>query len=155
MPVGVNNDTGYLVMEASRDTEIRIEKAGLNQVETYEIPQWPSYKPSNRIIESLRYFARPFTFKIAVFRKKESPVLAAIVEKEDLCYTLGRDSNTFFQFDYTIRNTNLQFLEIRFPEDYILWSATLKGQGIKPRKGKRAILSCFPWHRATPPSIFA
>jgi hypothetical protein len=143
MPVGVSNDTGYIVMEASRDTEIKTKKAGLNEVETYEIPKWPSYKPSNRIIESLRYFARPFTFKIAVFRRDESPVLAAIAEKEDLCYTLGKDSDIFFEFNYAIRSTNLQFLEIRFPEHHILWSATLQGKGIKPRKGKGSVL-LFP-----------
>jgi hypothetical protein len=135
MPAGVRNDTGYIVLEASRDTEIKTEKAGLNEVETYEIPTWPSYKPSNRIIESLRYFVRPFTFRIAVLRRDESPVLAAIAEKEDLSYTLGKGSDIFFQFDYTIRSTNLQFLEIRFPERHVLWSATLQGKGIKPRKG--------------------
>jgi len=143
IPVGVSSDTGYIVMEASRDTEIRAEKAGLNEVETYEIPKWPSYKPSNRIIESLRYFGRPFTFKIAVFRREESPVLAAIAEKEDICYTLGKDSDIFFEFAYTIRNTNLQFLEIRFPENHILWSATLQGKAIKPRKGNHSVL-LFP-----------
>ena len=135
MPAGVRNDTGYIVLEASRDTQIKTEKAGLNEVETYEIPKWPSYKPSNRIIESLRYFVRPFTFRIAVFRRDESPVLAAIAETEDLSYTLGKGSDIFFEFDYTIRNTNLQFLEIRFPERHVLWSATLQGKGIKPRKG--------------------
>ena len=116
MPAGVRDDTGYIVLEASRDTQIKTEKAGLNEVETYEIPQWPSYKPSNRIIESLRYFVRPFTFRIAVFRRDESPVLSAIAETENLSYTLGKGSDIFFEFDYTIRNTNLQFLEIRFPE---------------------------------------
>jgi len=135
MPAGVTNDTGYIVLEASRDTEIKTEKAGLNEVETYEIPEWPSYRPSNRIIDSLRYFVRPFTFRIAVFRRDESPVLAAMAEKEDLTYTLGKGPDIFFEFDYTIRNTNLQFLEIRFPERHVLWSATLQGKGIKPRKG--------------------
>ena len=143
MPVGVSNDTGYIVMEASRDTEIKTKKAGLNEVETYEIPKWPSYKPSNRIIESLRYFTRPFTFKIAVFRRDESPVLAALAEKEDLCYTLGKDSDVFFEFNYAIRSTNLQFLEIRLPEHHILWSATLQGKGVKPRKGNNNVL-LFP-----------
>jgi hypothetical protein len=143
IPAGVRNDTGYIVLEASRDTEIKTEKAGLNEVETYEIPQWPSYNPSNRIIESLRYFVRPFRFRIAVFRRDESPVLAAIAEKEDLAYTLGKGSDIFFEFHYTIRNTNLQFLEIRFPERHVLWSATLQGKGIKPRKGNNNAL-LFP-----------
>jgi hypothetical protein len=135
LPVGVENDTGHIVVEASRDTEIRAEKAGLNEVETYELPTWPPYKPSNRIIESLRYFARPFTFRIAVLRRDELPVLATMVEKEAIQYTLGKDSDLFFAVDYAIRNTNLQFLEIRLPEHHILWGATLQGKGIKPRKG--------------------
>jgi len=136
MPVGVGNDTGHIVMEAGRDTEIKAKKTGLNEVEIHEIPEWPSYKPSNRIIESLRYFSRPFTFEIAVVRRDESPVLAALAEQETITYTLGKNSDVFFEFDYKVKNTNLQFLEIRLPGDHILWSATLQGKGIKPRKGK-------------------
>jgi hypothetical protein len=135
MPVGVRNDTGYIVMESSQGTEIRTKKAGLNDVETYEIPKWPPYTASRRIIESLRYFARPFTFQISVLRRDESGVLPAIAEKEDLSYSVGKDSGVFFEFDYTIRNTNLQFLQLRFPKTHSLWSATLQGEGIKPRKG--------------------
>ncbi len=143
VPVGVKSDTGYIVLEASRDTEIRTEEAGLNEVETFELPQWPSYKPSNRIIESLRYFTRPFTFRIGVFRRDELPVLAAMAEREHIQYTLGKDSDIFFEFDYTIRNTNLQFLEIQLPDGHILWGATLQGMGIKPRKGENNVL-LFP-----------
>jgi len=65
------------------------------------------------------------------------------VEKETITYTLGKNSDVFFEFDYRIKNTNLQFLEIRFPGDHILWSATLQGKGIKPRKGKGNLL-LFP-----------
>jgi hypothetical protein len=143
VPVEVSNDTGYVVVEANQDTEIKTEKTGLNEVEPYEIPEWPSYRPSNRIIESLRYFSRPFTFRIAVLRRDESPVLEALVEREDLTYTLGKDSSAFFEFDYTLRNTNLQFLEVRLPRDHILWSTTLHGQGIKPRRENDNVL-LFP-----------
>ncbi len=140
VPLDVVNDTGYVVLEASKNTAINTEKKGLNDIETYEIPKWPSYKPSNRIIESVRYFTRPFMFKIAVKRMDESPVLASIAEKESLSYTFGKDSQVFFECDYIIRNTNLQFLKIQLPEDFIFWGATLKGKGIKPRKGPDNLL---------------
>ena len=140
MPLDVLNDTGYIVLEASKNTEIITEKSGLNDIETYEIPKWPSYTPSNRIVESLRYFTRPFTFRTAVTRRDESPVLASIAESETLSYTFDIDSAVFFEFIYIIKNTNLQFLEIKLPSKFELWGATIQGKGIKPRKGEDDLL---------------
>ncbi|MCK5287852.1 MAG: hypothetical protein KAJ79_02225, partial [Candidatus Omnitrophica bacterium] len=140
MPLDILNDTGYIILEASKNTEISTDKFGLNDIETYEIPKWPSYTPSNRIVESLRYFTRPFTFRIAVNRRDESPVLDSIAERETLSYSFDIDSVVFFESDYIIKNTNLQFLEIQIPSNFELWGATIQGKGIKPRKGKNNIL---------------
>ncbi|MBZ0165604.1 MAG: hypothetical protein K8I00_02275, partial [Candidatus Omnitrophica bacterium] len=135
MPLDVSNDTGYLVLEASKNTEISSEKQGLSEVETYEIPAWPAYKPSNRIIESLRYFTQPYIFRMAVKRMEELPVLAALIKSETLAYTFDTESQIFFEGTYIIRNTNQQFLEIILPEHFMFWGATVEGTGIKPRKG--------------------
>jgi len=140
MPLDVLNDTGYIVLEASKNTEIATEKSGLNDIEAYEIPKWPSYTPSNRIVESLCYFTRPFTFKTAVTRRDESPVLASIAESENHSFTFDTDSPVFFESSYIIKNTNLQFLEIQLPSNFELWGATIQGKGIKPRKGKNNLL---------------
>ncbi|MBU4334007.1 MAG: hypothetical protein KKD07_06160, partial [Candidatus Omnitrophica bacterium] len=140
MPLDVLNDTGYIVLEASKNTEIATEKSGLNDIEAYEIPKWPSYTPSNRIVESLCYFTRPFTFRTAVTRRDESPVLASIAERETHSFTFGIDSPVFFESSYIIKNTNLQFLEIQLPSNFELWGATIQGKGIKPRKGENNLL---------------
>lgn len=140
MPLDVLNDTGHIVLEASKNTEIVTEISGLNDIETYEIPKWPSYTPSNRIVESLRYFTRPFTFRTAITRRDESPVLASIAERETLSFAFDVDSAVFFEADYIIKNTNLQFLEIQLPSNFELWGATIQGKGIKPRKGENNLL---------------
>ncbi|MBN1522443.1 MAG: tripartite tricarboxylate transporter TctB family protein, partial [Candidatus Aureabacteria bacterium] len=140
VPLGVVNDTGYIVLEAGRNIEIVTEKKALNEIEIHEIPKWPAYSSSNRIIESLRYFSRPFAFRLGISRKEESPVLASFALKETLAYTFGKDSDIFFECGYVIRNTNLQFLEIALPEGFVLWGATLQGKGIKPRKEKDQVL---------------
>jgi len=136
IPLGIKNDTGFLVLEASKTTAIRTRKSGLNEVETYELPTWPLYKPSKRIIESLRYFTRPFVYETAIRKRDELPVLSAYIASEEMVYTAGDDSNVFFQYTATVRNAGLQSLEIRLPEAYTLWSAMLNGKGIKPGKGE-------------------
>ncbi|MGA1870597.1 MAG: hypothetical protein ACMUJM_18845 [bacterium] len=140
MPLGVKNDSGFIVIEASRTTDISIKKTGLNEVETYELPTWTSYESSNRIIESNRYFTRPFEFQLAVLKREGLPVLSALAKRENIIYSIGKDSDIFFEYEYHIKNTNLQFLKIKLPQDHILWGATLQGKGIKPRKGKEGDL---------------
>ena len=140
IPLDVLSDTGYIVLEASKNTKITTRKSGLNELETYEIPQWPAYKPSNRIIESLRYFTRPFTFGVAVNRMDESPVLASLVEEENLVYAFGTNSEIFFEGNYQVKNTNLQFLQIELPDKFVFWGATLDGKGVKPRKGNSRLI---------------
>ena len=140
VPLDVLSDTGYIVLEASKNTKITTEKSGLNELETYEIPQWPAYKPSNRIIESLRYFTRPFTFRVAVNRMDESPVLASLAEDEELVYVFGANSEVFFEGHYRIKNTNLQFLQVELPDRFVFWGATLDGKGVKPRKGSGRLI---------------
>ncbi len=135
IPLDVLSDTGDIVLEASKNTKITTQKSGLNELETYEIPQWPAYKPSNRIIESLRYFTRPFTFGLAVTRMDESPVLASLVEEENLVYAFGPDSQIFFEGRYRVKNTNLQFLPVELPDRFVFWAAALDGEGVKPREG--------------------
>ncbi|MGA1823104.1 MAG: hypothetical protein ACMUIP_00480 [bacterium] len=135
MPLGVKNDSGFIVIEASKTTHISVKKTGLNEVESYELPKWTSYKTSNRIIESNRYFTQPFTFQLCVRKREGLPVLSAVVERENILYSLGRDADIFFEYGYSIKNTNLQFLTIKLPHNHILWGATLQGKGIKPRKG--------------------
>jgi len=137
IPLDVINDTGYIVLESSKNTEIISQKAGLHEVENYEIPQWAKYQPSNRIIESLRYFTQPFSYSMAIRRMNESSLLAAIAEKESISYVFGANSYIFFENNYLIRNTNMQFLEIKLPKNFIFWGATIQGQGIKPRKGEK------------------
>ncbi|MFA5259708.1 MAG: hypothetical protein WC450_00600, partial [Candidatus Omnitrophota bacterium] len=140
VPLDVLSDTGDIVLEASKNTKIATQKSGLNELETYEIPQWPAYKPSNRIIESLRYFTRPFTFRLAVTRMDESPVLASLVEEENLFYAFGTNSEIFFEGQYRVKNTNLQFLQVELPDKFIFWGATLDGEGVKPRKGSARLI---------------
>jgi hypothetical protein len=140
VPLDVLSDTGDIVLEASKNTKIMTQKSGLNELETYEIPQWPAYKPSNRIIESLRYFTRPFSFRLAVTRMDESPVLASLVEEEDLFYVLGTNSEIFFEGRYRVKNTNLQFLQVELPEKFVFWGATLDKEGVKPRKGSGRLI---------------
>ncbi|MCA9394471.1 MAG: hypothetical protein KC900_09735 [Candidatus Omnitrophica bacterium] len=135
IPLDVSNDTGYMVLEASKNTEITTEKQGLSEVETYELPAWPSYEPSNRIIETLRYFTQPYTYRMAVKRMEELPVLAALIRSETLSYTFDTESQIFFEGSYIVRNTNQQYLQIDLPAGFVLWGATVQDKGIKPRKG--------------------
>lgn len=137
LPGGVS---GYLVMEASKTTEIAIQKSGLNEVEAFELPEWPAYKPSRRIIESLRFFGTGFEFALSARKRSESPVLAAFAEYAGMRYVLGEDANLFFEFEWRLRNAGLQFLEIPLPPGHEIWSVVLDGKGIKPRKaGPRGV----------------
>ncbi|MDM8515184.1 hypothetical protein QUF76_03205 [Desulfobacterales bacterium HSG16] len=137
VPLNVGSDNGYIVIEAGPNTDIRVEKEGLNEIESHECPKWPPYEPSRRVIKSLRYFVRSFTCRIKVSAQKEMPVLSAIAQQEKIRIVIGKDSDMFFEYRYLIKNSGLQFLNMTLPVGYTLWGAEINNKGIKPRRKLR------------------
>ncbi|MBF0225022.1 MAG: hypothetical protein HQK76_06160 [Desulfobacterales bacterium] len=140
LPLNVIHDNGYIVVEAGKTTDIKIQSNALDKAEIFELPDWPPYSHSNRVIDIFRYFRRPFDFKIQCSKKKELPLLSAYIEHENISYTISEFADYYFEYEYDLYNTNLQFLDFVIPKDYEIFSAEINGKGVKIRKSKEGRL---------------
>jgi len=71
-----------------------------------------------------------------VQRYSDAAVLQALVEQARLTTVVADDGQSMTQMRLTVRNNGRQLLEVevQLPTDSTVWSATIAGQPVRPRK---------------------
>ncbi len=136
---GVAYQTQMVAIEGDPALDIDIQTA-MRRVDIGELVE-AQYTPGRRLLGSFASTADSEDVQIDVTRRALRPLPAAIVKRAELVTLISADGLSQSSARYLLQ-TKVPFLAIQLPADTELWSVTLNGKPIKPRRrGDQILLS--------------
>ncbi|EGC40409.1 hypothetical protein DICPUDRAFT_146788 [Dictyostelium purpureum] len=129
----INRQRGYLGIEARTNVEISdIGNLGLSVTDIKELPIQLSSMASHPILLSYKYLEPDFQLRLKVKRNNDVAVLVSICEGAHFITTCSDSGKLVHQIILQIKNTQKQFIRLRLPFEYEIWTTMMDGEPIRP-----------------------
>lgn len=131
-PLNVNRENGFLAVQASETMEIFTSDNIVNMVTVpaSELPFW--LQNQKEVLLRYKYNKTPFNLTLNVLRHKDMPVIVAIADEALFTGLITKDGYYLTKYRYFIRNNHKQYLSLKMPQKWILWSALIDGNAVLP-----------------------
>jgi len=136
---GVAYQSGLVAVEGSAELDVRVTEAP-RKVDIGELVD-AEYQPGRRLLGAYGFLGEPATIRVSVAEHPDLGLPPAIIQRAELATVLASDGLAQTAARFHLKTKSL-FLDVRLPADSILWSATLDGRPVKPRReGDRLLLN--------------
>ncbi|HEX5138554.1 MAG TPA: hypothetical protein VFY93_16395 [Planctomycetota bacterium] len=132
-PLGAATVTRYVAVEKAPDGEVRI--AGSTNLDTADFADLPLRAPETTAQTVARVFVgagAAFTLSLDVRRHAFETVAKAVVYSALAEAVVDRSGWTRVAMSYRVYNRSEQFLKLALPEDALLLSVVVAGEGVRP-----------------------
>ena len=143
LPVVAAEDVAYqsglAAVEGSAELDVRVT-AHPRKVDIGELVD-AEYQPGRRLLGAYGFLGAPPAVRVSVSQPPGLALPPAIIQRAELATVFSADGLAQTAARFLLRTKSL-FLEVRLPADSTLWSATLDGEPVKPRReGDRLLLN--------------
>ncbi|MEM8883110.1 MAG: hypothetical protein AAGD14_03485 [Planctomycetota bacterium] len=122
------SESGFVVVQSTANTAVKVERGGLRQADVAELPYTPLQSP----LEVLSYSQHPFSVTIGSKRHDSHPVVQAIALSAHIYGVVSPDGRLRCRAEYRVRNNDQAFLHCALPKTSRLIGATVDGNPVKP-----------------------
>ncbi len=128
----VNRENGFLAIQASETMEVFADSnvTNLVAISANELPYW--LQNQKEVLMRYKYNRTPFKLSLNVLRHKDMPVIVAIADEALFTGLVTEEGYNLVKYRYFIRNNHKQYLSLKMPKDWILWSALIDGNAVLP-----------------------
>ncbi len=128
----VNRENGIVAVSASSSIEAFAADSmqNLTAVDQDEVPEWLRSSPD--VLMTFKYNRLPCFLNLSLQHHKDMAVLVAIADECSFTGLMTVEGYALVRYRYFIRNNHKQFLRIRMPEKWDLWSALIDGEAVLP-----------------------
>ena len=133
--LGVDQETGYVLVAARPDAETRIPEKGLTDlapIDEREVPAAYKQGITVPILYAFRYLQPKYKMSLEVVQHGFAPVMVAVIEACRLLSTYTADGNTITDIVMTVRNTREQYLSVLLPKDAMIYHLFVAGDEETP-----------------------
>jgi len=131
--------SGLVSVEGSAELDVRVA-AHPRKVDIGELVD-AEYQPGRRLLGAYGFLGDPPEVRVSVSQPPGLTLPPAIIQQAELDTVFSADGVAQTAAHFRLRTKSL-FLEVRLPADSTLWSATLDGRPVKPRReGDRLLLN--------------
>jgi hypothetical protein len=134
---GVTLQSGYFVLQAGNDQELRMSAAGPNQTPLLEVDpvDLPSVSliPDGRVVAAFRFVQPGNRVTIAETKLAATGIPQAICEQCELETLLAKSGNFQNRSNFRFVASGVQSLRVKLPEGGNLWAAVLDGKAAEVR----------------------
>ncbi len=131
--------SGLVAVEGSAELDVRVTEHP-RRVDIGELVD-AEYQPGRRLLGVYAFLGAPPAVRVSVGRHPGLGLPPAIVQRAELATILSADGRAHTSARFLLRTRSL-FLDVRLPPESVLWSATLDGRPVKPRReGGRLLLN--------------
>jgi len=131
--------SGLVAVEGSAELDVRVTDHP-RRVDIGELVD-AEYQPGRRLLGVYAFLGTPPAVRVSVGRHPGLGLPPAIVQRAELATVLSADGLAQTSARFLLKTKSL-FLDVRLPPESVLWSATLDGQPVKPRReGNRLLLN--------------
>ncbi|HUT00950.1 MAG TPA: hypothetical protein VM031_00740, partial [Phycisphaerae bacterium] len=137
-PVGSDQVSEMLAIQASEELDVTVEAAGTSDVDAVDLPPLPA--PASRLLRALRLEApttdagAATTVRLATKVYDKCPIPRALAADATFRTYLGVRGTQRTEAVFHVVNAGMQFLTIRLPKGAELWSVKVAGAQAKPRQ---------------------
>jgi hypothetical protein len=137
--VGVDYQTLMVSIEGDPALDIDLQSQ-MRRIDVGELAE-AEYMPGRRLLGAFASTAEADTVRATIARRELHPLPAAIVQRAELVTVVSTAGVSQSAARYLLQ-TKLPFLTIELPAGAELWSVTLGGEPVKPRRrGEQIVLS--------------
>jgi hypothetical protein len=131
----VAREKGYLAVEARSNLEVaELRTDGLAMVDVSEIPTTVSDLASASILFGYKFLNPNYHLSLRVKRHSDAGVLIAACDEAYFVTTVSSEGKVLHKIKLTIRNTQKQYVRIKLPVPYDIWSTSVAGTSVKPAR---------------------
>jgi len=131
--LGVQRQSGYLLVESRDDTELTARTEGLTPVDATDVPRIGGAAPGRKVLAAYRYLSPPIALWLTPTRHAEAPVLKALVRRATLMSVLERNGRCRTRAVYRVAMARPAPLRVTLPEGAVLWTAQVGDEPVKPQ----------------------
>jgi len=136
---GVAYQSGLVAVEGTADLDVRVTEHP-RKVDIGELVD-AKYQPGRRLLGAYGFLGDPPPVRVSVRRHPGLGLPPAIVQRAELATVLSADGLAQTAARFLLRTKSL-LLDVRLPAEATLWSATLDGRPLKPRReGERLLVN--------------
>ncbi|MEA3367330.1 MAG: hypothetical protein U9R68_04365, partial [Planctomycetota bacterium] len=141
----VTYQSGLVAVEGSAELDVRVT-ASPRKVDIGELVD-AEYQPGRRLLGAYGFLGEPPAVRVSVARHPGLGLPPAIIQRAELATVLSVDGQAQTAARFLLKTKSL-FLDVRLPAESTLWSATLDGRPVKPRREGERLLLNLPAGRA-------
>jgi len=119
-PIGVNEFKGYVAIDSAINAEVSVaneNESNLVIADESEMPYLPSGYASSPILFLYKYTKQPEKLALVIKKHMDVASIPCVVDVASYRTFVSREGYAITRASYTIRNNNVQFLEVRIPEN--------------------------------------
>ncbi|MFO8012460.1 MAG: hypothetical protein R6X20_04045 [Phycisphaerae bacterium] len=136
---GVAYQSGLVAVEGSAELDVRVTEHP-RKVDIGELVD-AEYQAGRRLLGAYGFLGDPPPVRVSVTEHPGLGLPPAVVQRAELATVLSADGLAQTAARFLLKTKSL-FLDVRLPADSTLWSATLDGRPVKPRReGERLLLN--------------
>lgn len=131
-PLDADREKGFVAIQGSETMEVFAGKdiKNLTVVAIEELPYW--LQNQKEILMRYKYGKKPYNLNLNVLRHKDMPVIVAIADEAMFTGIITVKGYNLVKYRYFIRNNHKQYLSLKMPEKWVLWSALIDGNAVLP-----------------------
>ena len=131
--------SGLVAVEGSAELDVHVTESP-RKVDIGELVD-AEYQPGRRLLGAYGFLGDPAPVRVSVAQHPGVGLPPAIIQRAELATVLSADGLAQTAARFRLKTKSL-FLDVRLPTDSTLWSTTLDGQPVKPRReGDRLLLN--------------
>ncbi len=138
---GVAYQSGLVAVEGSAELDVRVTEHP-RKVDIGELVD-AKYQPGRRLLGAYGFLGDPPTVRVSVTQHPGVGLPPAIVQRAELATVLSADGLAQTAARFRLKTKSL-LLDVHLPPESTLWSATLDGRPVKPRREGGRLLVTLP-----------
>ena len=130
---GVEIEKGFIGVVAVSNVEISSGKiTSASSIDVRDLPPEIFAMTTQPVIHAYRYLAGDFQIALNIKKHEDVPVLLTIADSSFATTMQTADGRRITRIVYNVRNNRNQFLRLRIPEGFDVWSTSVSGKSTKP-----------------------
>jgi len=142
---GVTYQSGLVAVEGSAELDVRVTEYP-RKVDIGELVD-AEYQPGRRLLGAYGFLGDPPPVRVSVTRHPGLGLPPAIIQRAELATVLSAAGRAQTAARFLLKTKSL-LLDVHLPAESTLWSATLDGRPVKPRREGERLLVNLPAGRA-------
>ncbi len=132
--VDADRESGYLAVVAPKTISVMAKENNLTAVTSQELPSF--LQGNDNILLSFKYNKPPYRCNLEIKRYKDMPVLEILADEVYFEGLVTEEGGQLMKYRYFIRNNHRQYLNLKLPKKWELWSLFIDGNPVMPAKGE-------------------